>query len=130
MPSGVGMAQYMKFPCEQKRSSDRYLFTWVNARKGVGCPQGCRRRETFFAFIFSLQNKTLNDKNIEQLEFQMKNNNLHIQIATLLELARENITLNGWNDRNDKIIKSVIEELMFVHMNYEASFKSRGEASQ
>lgn len=59
----------------------------------------------------------------------MQNNDLHAQIATLLELVREDVIFKGWNDRHDKIIKSVVDELMFIHMNYEASFKSRKDAN-
>jgi hypothetical protein len=68
-------------------------------------------------------------QNIKQIEFQMQNNDLHAQIATLLELVREDVIFKGWNDRHDKIIKSVVDELMFIHMNYEASFKSRKDAN-
>lgn len=67
----------------------------------------------------------MDQKNIKQIEFQMQSNDLHAQVATLLELVREDIIFKGWTERHDKIIKSVIEDLMFVHNGYEASFKPK-----
>lgn len=55
----------------------------------------------------------------------MKNNGLHAQVATILELMREDIVINGWNERHDDIIKKIVEDLMFVHEKYEASFKPK-----
>lgn len=54
----------------------------------------------------------------------MKNNDLHAQIATALNLAREDMVLKGWNERSDKILRGIIDDLMFVHDNYKVSFQS------
>lgn len=67
----------------------------------------------------------MNRKHIEQLEFQMKNNELHAQMATILELAREDITSKGWKKRHDNILKGVVDDLMFVHNRYNISFQSK-----
>ena len=55
----------------------------------------------------------------------MKNNELHAQIATVLELARENMMTKGWSKKNDKMIRGVIDDLMFIHRRYTATFESR-----
>jgi len=67
----------------------------------------------------------MNLQRIKQLEFQMQNNELHSQMATILELAREDITSNGWNERHDKILKGVIDDLMFAYNKYVISFQSK-----
>lgn len=61
----------------------------------------------------------------KQLEFQMKNNDLHIQMATILELVRENIASSGWSEKNDKMLKETITDLMTIHDNYQVSFQSK-----
>lgn len=72
----------------------------------------------------------MNNKHIKQLEFQMQNNDLHAQLATLLDLVREDICLKGWNKKHDKIIKGVVEDLMFVHNRYRASFKPKNRLNR
>ncbi len=67
----------------------------------------------------------MNSERIKQLEFHMRNNELHAQVATILELVREGSTSKGWSHGNDRILKGVVEELMFVHNNYQASFQSK-----
>lgn len=67
----------------------------------------------------------MNNKRIKQLEFQMQNNDLHAQFATLLDLAREDIALKGWNKKHDKILKGIVDDLMFVHNRYKTSFKPK-----
>ncbi|HPN54768.1 MAG TPA: hypothetical protein PLB52_02440 [Candidatus Moranbacteria bacterium] len=52
----------------------------------------------------------------------MRNNDLHAQIATVLSLVREDATEKGWGKRHDKVLKSLIDDLMFVHENYKAVF--------
>jgi len=69
--------------------------------------------------------KAVDNKRIKQLEFQMQNNELHAQVATILELAREDIIFKGWKKRHDNILKGVVEDLMFVHSRYKASFKPK-----
>jgi hypothetical protein len=59
----------------------------------------------------------------------MKNNDLHIQIATILELVREGIVLKGWNERHDKILKEIVEDLLLVHNDYKASFRPKARKS-
>ncbi len=59
----------------------------------------------------------------KQLEFQMKNNDLHIQMATILELVRESIASSGWSEKNDKMLKETIKDLMTIHDNYQVSFQ-------
>jgi hypothetical protein len=76
-------------------------------------------------FLYSKKYKTVSNKRIKQLEFQMKNNELHAQIATILELTRESVTLKGWNKKHDKILKGIVDDLMFVHNNYRVSFQSK-----
>ncbi len=99
----------------------------VISRKGYGCSQGCHRRGTFFV---SKKNKFMNQKRKKQLEFHMQNNELHAQIATVLELARENIVSKGWNKKHDKILKGIVEDLMFAHDSYETSFQSKKRKSK
>lgn len=67
----------------------------------------------------------MNRQRLKQLEFQMKNNELHAQMATILELAREDIISKGWKKRHDNIFKGVVEDLMLVHNRYKASFKPK-----
>ncbi len=55
----------------------------------------------------------------------MQNNDLHAQLATILNLAREDIVLNGWSKKHDKIIKGVVDDLMLVHDRYKASFDNK-----
>ncbi|MFA6485728.1 MAG: hypothetical protein WCV59_05615 [Parcubacteria group bacterium] len=55
----------------------------------------------------------------------MKNNDLHIQMATILELVRENIASSGWSEKNDKMLKETIKDLMTIHDNYQVSFQSK-----
>lgn len=55
----------------------------------------------------------------------MKNDELHAQMATILELAREDIALKGWGKKHDKILEGVIEDLMFVHRRYNALFLAK-----
>lgn len=55
----------------------------------------------------------------------MRNNDLHAQIATVLSLVREDATEKGWSKRHDKVLKSLIDDLMFVHNRYKASFKPK-----
>lgn len=52
----------------------------------------------------------------------MKNDELHAQMATILELAREDIALKGWSKKHDKILEGVIDDLMFVHKKYDSLF--------
>jgi hypothetical protein len=66
-----------------------------------------------------------NKQRTKQLEFQMDNNELHAQMATILELAREDIILKGWNKKHDKIIKGIVEDLMLVHNRYKISFQPK-----
>ena len=66
---------------------------------------------------------------IKQLEFQMKNNDLHIQIATMLELVREGIVSKGWNEKHDKIIKGIADDLVLIHNNYKTSFRPKTRKS-
>ena len=52
----------------------------------------------------------------KQLEFQM---------ATILELVRESIASSGWSEKNDKMLKETIKDLMTIHDNYQVSFQSK-----
>jgi len=67
----------------------------------------------------------LSNQRKKQLEFQMKNNDLHIQMATILELVRESICLKGWNKKHDKILEGIVDDLMLVHNRYKASFEPK-----
>ena len=69
--------------------------------------------------------KNIHKQRIKQLEFQMQNNELHAQMATILELARESITLRGWNKKHDKILRGIVDDLMLVHNRYKISFQSK-----
>lgn len=60
----------------------------------------------------------------------MKNNELHAQIATILELAREDIVSKGWNERHNKILRGIVEDLMLIHNRYKASFESKRQRKQ
>lgn len=71
----------------------------------------------------------MKSERIKQLEFQMKNNDLHIQIATMLELAREGIASKGWNEKHDKILKGIVEDLILIHNDYKASFRPKARKS-
>ena len=71
----------------------------------------------------------MNSERIKQLEFQMKNNDLHIQIATILELVREGIVLKGWNERHDKMLKNIVEDLILIHNGYKTSFRPKTRKS-
>ncbi len=73
--------------------------------------------------------KIMNSDRIKQLEFQMKNNDLHIQIATMLELTREDIVSKGWNERHDKMLKGIVEDLIIIHNDYKASFRPKTRKS-
>lgn len=55
----------------------------------------------------------------------MKNNDLHIQMATILELVRENSASSGWSEKNDKMLKETITDLMTIHDNYQVSFQAK-----
>jgi len=55
----------------------------------------------------------------------MKNNEWHIQTATMLNLIREDAVLNGWNKKHDKGIGEIIKDLKFVYNNYVVSFITR-----
>jgi len=55
----------------------------------------------------------------------MKNNDLHIQMATILELAREGISLKGWNKKHDEMLKGIVEDLLLVHNDYKVTFRSK-----
>lgn len=57
----------------------------------------------------------------------MQNNDLHAQLATILNLAREDIALKGWSEKHDKIIKVVVDDLMFVHEKYRIYFQSKNK---
>lgn len=60
----------------------------------------------------------------------MKNNDLHAQIATALNLAREDMVLKGWSERSDKILRGIKDDLMFIHDNYKASFQASNRNNQ
>jgi len=60
----------------------------------------------------------------------MRNNDLHAQMATILELVREGIASKGWNKRNDKILKGIVEDLMLIHENYQVSFQIKQTKSE
>ena len=62
---------------------------------------------------------------IEQIEFKMRNNDLHVQIATVLSLVGEDASEKGWSKRHAKVLKSLIDDLMFVHENYKAVFSKK-----
>jgi len=55
----------------------------------------------------------------------MRNNDLHAQIATVLSLVREDAAEKGWSKRHDRVLKSLIDDLMFVHENYKAVFSKK-----
>lgn len=59
----------------------------------------------------------------------MKNNDLHIQIATILELVREGIVLKGWNERHDEMLKDIVADLMLIHNDYKTSFRPKARKS-
>ena len=81
--------------------------------------------------LFCVQkSEDMNRQRIKQLEFQMKNNELHAQMATILELAREDIISKGWKKRHDNILKGVVEDLMLVHDRFKASFKLKRHRKQ
>ena len=63
------------------------------------------------------------DNHRKNLKFQMENNELLIQIATMLNLVREDVALNGWNKKHDKIIEEIIEDMKFIYNNCEVSFR-------
>ena len=127
MPSGVGMAKYMKPHVNNNGlligicSHGSMLERVLGARNGAadGGP-----------FLYPKNHRAMNQKRKKQLEFQMQNNDLHIQMATILELAREGIALKGWNEKHNKILKGIVEDLMFVHNRYKASFESRKHREQ
>ena len=78
-----------------------------------------------YIFFNQITVKALSSQRKKQLEFQMKNNDLHIQMATILELVRENIASSGWSEKNDKMLKETIKDLMTIHDNYQVSFQSK-----
>lgn len=78
-------------------------------------------------FLYPKNHRAMNQKRKKQLEFQMKNNDLHIQMATILELAREGIALKGWNEKHNKILKGIVEDLMIIHSTYKISFQSKNQ---
>ena len=61
----------------------------------------------------------------KQLEFNIQNNELHAQMATILNLIREDISIKGWQKRHDKTLKGIISDLMYVHDHCKVLFRSK-----
>ena len=60
----------------------------------------------------------------------MKNNELHVQIATMLNLVREDVALDGWSEKHDKIIDEIVKDLKFIYDNYVVSFRLKSPKSE
>lgn len=67
----------------------------------------------------------MNDERINNLEFQMKSGELHAQMATVLNLVREDAAAKGWNQKHDEMLRGTIEDLMFIHDHYNLLFKAK-----
>jgi hypothetical protein len=93
----------------------------VLSRKGYGLPE--RVATDGRPFLYS--KKTMDDQRKRNLEFQMDSGELHAQMATVLNLAREDATSKGWNQRHDEMLRGTIEDLMYIHDHYDLFFKSK-----
>ena len=67
----------------------------------------------------------MNDQHIKNLEFQIDSGELHAQMATVLNLVREDATSKGWNQKHEEMIRGTIEDLMFIHDHYNLFFKPK-----
>lgn len=67
----------------------------------------------------------MNYQRLKQLKFNIKNNDLHAQIATFLDLVRQDAESKGWNKKSDKAIKGIVGELMYLHENCEIFIKKK-----
>jgi hypothetical protein len=67
----------------------------------------------------------MNDERIKNLEFQMESGELHAQMATVLNLVKEDAASKGWNQRHEQMLRETIEDLMFIHDNYDLFFKPK-----
>ena len=53
----------------------------------------------------------------------MDSGELHAQMATVLNLVREDAASKGWNQKHEEMLKGTIEDLMHIHDNYDLFFK-------
>ena len=55
----------------------------------------------------------------------MDSGELHAQIATVLNLVREDAASKGWNQKHDEMLGGTIEDMMYIHDNYDLFFKPK-----
>ncbi|MDD5464488.1 MAG: hypothetical protein PHP62_05030 [Candidatus Moranbacteria bacterium] len=67
----------------------------------------------------------MDDQRIKNLEFQIESGELHAQMATVLNLVREDAASKGWNQKHDKMLRGTVEDLMFIHDHYDLFFKPK-----
>lgn len=67
----------------------------------------------------------MKDERINNIEFQMESGELHAQMATVLNLVREDASLKGWSQRHNEMLRGTVEDLMFVHDHYDLFFKPK-----
>ena len=70
----------------------------------------------------------MNDERIKTLEFQMENGELHAQVATVLNLVREDAASKGWNRKHDEMLAGTIEDLMHIHDKYKIVFRPKDKS--
>jgi len=76
-------------------------------------------------FLYPKNYNAMNNQRKKQLEFNIQNNELHAQVATILNLVREDISLKGWNKKHDKILNGIIRDLMYIHDHCSVLFRSK-----
>jgi len=76
-------------------------------------------------FLHLKNHKDVDNQRKKQLEFNIQNNELHAQMATILNLIREDISIKGWQKRHDKTLKGIISDLMYVHDHCNILLKPR-----
>lgn len=67
----------------------------------------------------------MDDERINNLEFQMESGELHAQMATVLNLVREDASSKGWNQKHNEMLRGTVEDLMFIHDHYDLFFRSK-----
>lgn len=55
----------------------------------------------------------------------MESGELHAQMATVLNLVKEDAAFRGWNQKHDEMLAGTIEDLMHIHDNYDLFFKEK-----